>query len=94
VKFLANPGPFAADAVNQLADNMPDLVPQPASEVRSLVGRPATAAKEIKDLNQDSVKKVEDGSVRVAQSGFDALLARRGGMKAPCTRLLYSPNRF
>jgi methyl-accepting chemotaxis protein len=40
-----------------------------ASEVRSLAGRSATAAKEIKDLIQDSVKKVEDGSVLVAQSG-------------------------
>jgi methyl-accepting chemotaxis protein len=40
-----------------------------ASEVRSLAGRSATAAREIKDLIQDSVKKVEDGSVLVAQSG-------------------------
>jgi methyl-accepting chemotaxis protein len=40
-----------------------------ASEVRSLAGRSATAAKEIKDLIQDSVKKVEDGSVLVSQSG-------------------------
>src|SRR3954467_9504484 len=40
-----------------------------ASEVRSLAGRSATAAKEIKDLIQDSVRKVEDGSVLVAQSG-------------------------
>jgi len=40
-----------------------------ATEVRSLAGRSATAAKEIKDLIQDSVKKVEDGSVLVAQSG-------------------------
>ena len=40
-----------------------------ASEVRSLAGRSATAAKEIKDLIQDSVKKVEDGTVLVAQSG-------------------------
>jgi methyl-accepting chemotaxis protein len=40
-----------------------------ASEVRSLAGRSATAAKEIKDLIQDSVKKVEDGSLLVAQSG-------------------------
>jgi methyl-accepting chemotaxis protein len=37
--------------------------------VRSLAGRSATAAKEIKDLIQDSVKKVEDGSVLVTQSG-------------------------
>jgi hypothetical protein len=75
VKFPANPSPFAADAVNQLADNIADLIPQSASEVRSLAGRSATAAKEIKDLNQDSVKKVEDGSVLVAQSGFDAVHA-------------------
>jgi methyl-accepting chemotaxis protein len=40
-----------------------------ASEVRNLAGRSATAAKEIKDLIQDSVKKVEDGSVLVTQSG-------------------------
>jgi methyl-accepting chemotaxis protein len=40
-----------------------------ASEVRSLAGRSATAAKEIKDLIRDSVKKVEDGSVLVTESG-------------------------
>jgi PAS domain S-box-containing protein len=40
-----------------------------ASEVRSLAGRSATAAKEIKGLIQDSVKKVEGGSVLVVQSG-------------------------
>ena len=40
-----------------------------ATEVRSLAGRSATAAKEIKQLIQDSVKKVEDGSVLVTQSG-------------------------
>jgi methyl-accepting chemotaxis protein len=40
-----------------------------ASEVRSLAGRSATAAKEIKELIQDSVRKIEDGSVLVTQSG-------------------------
>ena len=40
-----------------------------ATEVRNLAGRSATAAKEIKELIQDRVKKVEDGSVLVTQSG-------------------------
>jgi methyl-accepting chemotaxis protein len=40
-----------------------------ASEVRSLAGRSATAAKEIKSLIEDSVRKVEDGSDLVTQSG-------------------------
>ena len=40
-----------------------------ASEVRSLAGRSATAAKEIKDLIGDSVRKVQDGSMLVTQSG-------------------------
>jgi methyl-accepting chemotaxis protein len=40
-----------------------------ASEVRNLAGRSATAAKEIKTLIQDSVKKVDEGSTLVTQSG-------------------------
>lgn len=40
-----------------------------ATEVRNLAGRSATAAKEIKGLIQDSVKKVEEGSNLVTQSG-------------------------
>jgi methyl-accepting chemotaxis protein len=40
-----------------------------ASEVRSLAQRSANAAKEIKELIQDTVKKVSDGSVLVTQSG-------------------------
>jgi len=40
-----------------------------ATEVRSLAGRSATAAKEIKELIQDSVRKVGDGSKLVTQSG-------------------------
>jgi methyl-accepting chemotaxis protein len=40
-----------------------------ATEVRSLAGRSATAAKEIKELIQDSVRKVEDGSTLVTRSG-------------------------
>jgi len=40
-----------------------------ATEVRNLAGRSATAAKEIKGLIHDSVKKVEEGSSLVTQSG-------------------------
>jgi methyl-accepting chemotaxis protein len=40
-----------------------------ATEVRSLAGRSAKAAKEIKDLIRDSVRKVGDGSLLVTQSG-------------------------
>src|ERR1700722_11913593 len=40
-----------------------------ASEVRNLASRSAGAAKEIKELIQDSVRKVGDGSLLVTQSG-------------------------
>lgn len=40
-----------------------------ASEVRNLAGRSATAAKEIKDLIEDSVAKVQAGSDLVSKSG-------------------------
>jgi methyl-accepting chemotaxis protein len=40
-----------------------------ATEVRSLAGRSAAAARQIKDLIHDSVKKVEAGSVLVGRSG-------------------------
>jgi len=40
-----------------------------AAEVRNLAGRSATAAKEIKDLIEDSVSKVEEGSRLVDESG-------------------------
>ncbi|MGD2007269.1 MAG: methyl-accepting chemotaxis protein [Cellvibrionales bacterium] len=40
-----------------------------AAEVRNLAGRSATAAKEIKDLIEDSVDKVDEGSKLVDESG-------------------------
>ena len=40
-----------------------------AGEVRNLAGRSATAAKEIKDLIEDSVKKVDEGKSLVNRSG-------------------------
>jgi peptidoglycan hydrolase CwlO-like protein len=40
-----------------------------ASEVRNLAGRSAAAAREIKTLIHDSVRKVEEGSALVSQSG-------------------------
>jgi methyl-accepting chemotaxis protein len=40
-----------------------------ATEVRNLAGRSATAAKEIKELIQDSVSKVAEGSKLVDESG-------------------------
>ena len=40
-----------------------------ATEVRNLAGRSAAAAKEIKALIQDTVRKVDEGSTLVTQSG-------------------------
>ena len=40
-----------------------------AAEVRNLASRSATSARQIKDLIQDSVQKVEDGSQLIALSG-------------------------
>jgi methyl-accepting chemotaxis protein len=58
--------------VNQLAKNTNStlsLVRDVAVAVRSFAGRSALAAKDIKHLIQDSVNRVEDGSVAVTQSG-------------------------
>lgn len=45
-----------------------------ASEVRQLAGRSASAAKEIKDLIEDSVSKVRDGTSLVTESGEELKL--------------------
>lgn len=45
-----------------------------ASEVRQLAGRSATAAKEIKELIEDSVSKVRDGTELVSASGDELKL--------------------
>ena len=45
-----------------------------ASEVRQLAGRSASAAKEIKDLIEDSVTKVKDGTSLVTESGDELKL--------------------
>ncbi|MBX2881355.1 MAG: hypothetical protein KTR32_15535 [Granulosicoccus sp.] len=45
-----------------------------ASEVRQLAGRSASAAKEIKELIEDSVSKVKDGTGLVAESGDELKL--------------------
>ncbi len=45
-----------------------------ASEVRQLAGRSASAAREIKDLIEDSVTKVKDGTQLVTESGQELRL--------------------
>ena len=45
-----------------------------ASEVRQLAGRSAEAAKEIKDLIEESIKRVEQGAMLVNDSGSDLKL--------------------
>ena len=54
-----------------------------ATEVRNLAQRSATAAKEIKELIQDSVSKVESGSALVNESG-ETLQEIVGGIKKVC----------
>lgn len=53
-----------------------------ASEVRSLAGRSATAAKKIKALIQDRVKRVADGSRLVTQSDEELQLIVNSVKKA------------
>jgi hypothetical protein len=69
--------------VNQLADNAGGAKPL------------ATAARQIKDLIQDSVKRVEDGSVLVAQSGrrLNRLCCSRRGPGLRPGKPLRSPPR-
>src|SRR6185312_1118211 len=54
---------------NLLALNAAVEAARAGEQGRGFAGRSATAAKEIKGLIQDSVRKVEDGSSRVTQSG-------------------------
>jgi hypothetical protein len=59
-------------SVNQLVDNTAPIgsgVQGIACEARKPAGRPVTTAQRIEDLIRGSVKKVEDGSVPLAQSG-------------------------
>jgi methyl-accepting chemotaxis protein len=53
-----------------------------ASEVRNLAGRSATAAKEIKELIEDSVAKVDEGSRLVNESGQSLEMIRDSVKKA------------
>lgn len=63
-----------------------------ASEVRNLAGRSATAAKEIKDLIEDSVSRVENGTHMVNETGetLEEILTRIGGVVDIVTEIAHA----